>query len=785
MGPELGRVRSLSSMALSEEKTLAETESEAETVLDGNVKHHGGCNSQELETDCSMALGSVQHFLDAGGGKCVSLGEEEELTNRKAMPDHIPVARGWKKHHTDKEGETTQTSEKGSSIKRSEPAYSHLLPEDRTGTGTGDLFLEVGAQMEEELCLDSPGLAQSVADPLARTLSSGEVADDEDDHSSFESPRVHGPGQQPYNSSSSFSLRWKSLLNLDLSNLSLSSHSFPTSPTPNSFLRQREKTGSQNLWPPKSSSLEPTASCLPSGLLSSALSPMPAAHGMPCLASCSGGAVTEASRRRSSFQTDYWACVLPNSLPPSPDRHSPLWNPNKEYEDLLDYTYPLKPKAQLPKHVDSHVLTDTFLHDSGVDLDSFSLSPENTLKSPATLSHDCLPTEPDVQLPPEPRNCDDRFSAVVSETQGSFRLAASGQFTSTPKASSRHALQNEKEQHLINFRKSRPMERCLEAHLPSPGEWSRGSSFSTLTGQNGGSSDLQCLSHDVPMESGWKTQEDIEIEEEYLALPPRLTQVSSLSPYLSTVQIPGSQPSVATEGQGLPAASGDKEPAPLLHHSKRHSTWEDSRGKRGTADRDCCTQIPHFQFQKLDREGDANILISQDPGGPANRLKTISSFRKMLAGLAYPDLKPEGQHLKKEKDQERESLLQCVKIFCCYLEELICWLYKVAEVTDNLIPPKSNLASLKSSLQLYRQFKKDIAEHQSLTESVLQKGEILLQCLLENASVLKDALGLIARQSSELEDHAEHLYDSVLAALDMMAGNTSGPDSKPATCERI
>ncbi|XP_020841091.1 centrosomal protein of 68 kDa isoform X2 [Phascolarctos cinereus] len=662
MGPELGRVRSLSSvMALSEEKTLAERETEAETVLDGSVKHHGGWNSQKLETDCSMALGSMQHFLDASGGKCVPLGEEEELTNRKAMPDHIASAGVWKKHHMDKE-DKTQTSERDSFIFGSEPVYSHLLPEDRTGTGTGDVLLEIGAQMEEKLCLDSPELPQNIADPLARTLSSGEVADDEDDHSSFESPRIHGLRQQPYISSSSFSLRWKSLLNLDLSALSLSSHSFPTSPTPNGFLRLREETGSQSLWPAKSSSLEPTASRLPSDSLSAALGPMLPTHGMPRLASQSGGAVAEASRRRSSFQTDYWACVLPDSLPPSPDRHSPLWNPNKEYEDLLDYTYPIKPKAQLPKHIDSHVLADTFLHDSGVDLDSFSLSPENTLKSPATLSHDCLPTEPDVQLPPEPRNCDDRFSAVVSQTQGSFGLAASGQFTSTPKASSRHALQNDKEQPLMNFRKSLPLGRCLEAHLPSPGEWSQGSSFSTVTGKNGGNSDLQCLSHEAPVESGWKTLEDTEIEEEYLALPPRLTQVSSLASYLCTIQTPDSQPSVATEEQGLPAASSGKEPTPLLYHSKRQSpTWEESRGKWGTLDRDCCTQMPHSQFQELDRECDANMLISQDPGGPASRLRTVSSFRKMLAGLAYSDLKPEGQHLKKERDQERESLLQHVK----------------------------------------------------------------------------------------------------------------------------
>ncbi|KFQ64174.1 Centrosomal protein of 68 kDa, partial [Pelecanus crispus] len=83
----------------------------------------------------------------------------------------------------------------------------------------------------------------------------------------------------------------------------------------------------------------------------------------------------ERIRGMSSYQADYWACAIPDSLPPSPDRRSPHWNPNKEYEDLLDYAYPLKPRYKLGK------MPEPFLHDSGIGLDSFSVSPEDTLRS--------------------------------------------------------------------------------------------------------------------------------------------------------------------------------------------------------------------------------------------------------------------------------------------------------------------------------------------------------------------------------------------------------------------
>lgn len=83
----------------------------------------------------------------------------------------------------------------------------------------------------------------------------------------------------------------------------------------------------------------------------------------------------------------------------------------------------------------------------------------------------------------------------------------------------------------------------------------------------------------------------------------------------------------------------------------------------------------------------------------------------------------------------------------------------------------------------FKQFKKDIDEHQSLTESVLRRGEILLQCLLDNAPVLKDVLGRIARQSGELESHADRLYDSILTSVDLLAGCALIPENKPMTAK--
>lgn len=80
----------------------------------------------------------------------------------------------------------------------------------------------------------------------------------------------------------------------------------------------------------------------------------------------------------SPYQANYWACAIPKDLPPSPDRKSADWDPNREYQDLLDYTYPLRPGQVVTKWDSSNLQEDYHidpnLQDSGIGLDHLSSS---------------------------------------------------------------------------------------------------------------------------------------------------------------------------------------------------------------------------------------------------------------------------------------------------------------------------------------------------------------------------------------------------------------------------
>ncbi|XP_006114145.2 centrosomal protein of 68 kDa [Pelodiscus sinensis] len=473
-------------------------------------------------------------------------------------------------------------------------------------------------------------------------------------------------------------------------------------------------------------------------------------------------AIVEQERKKSSFQADYWACAIPDSLPPSPDRQSPHWNPNKEYEDLLDYTYPLKPKYKLAKSPQA-VMPEPFFHDSGVDLDSFSVSPESTLKSINAPGEDQHASGGNVCPREECGISAERFSTPLFKTPGYLGAVPHHGPSQIAKVSFAECDAAAPEADPVKgFAKSLPASECAgssshdPAHIDGRGWGSRGDEhFPKGQVRTKSAGHFVPTTHILPLKKSW------EKDEEFLSLPPRIKELEGLAQYLSDLSLTKGRLGNEHLLQDLPCYSGSKGQL----SSKCVEDQGSTESKYRVQGREAFVLCPTHNSQKPSTE---NVeLSSQDHREPVSRLAT-PSVRDMLDGRSFSALEREGWCLTEEK----ESLAQCVKIFCCQLEELIHWLYKVAEVTDNWIPPKADIESVKTSLRRYLQFKKDVSDHQMLTESVLQRGETLLSCMASNSPVLKDALGLIAKQSEELESHAERLYESVLAATDTIGGDS-------------
>ncbi|NXP11268.1 CEP68 protein, partial [Thinocorus orbignyianus] len=457
------------------------------------------------------------------------------------------------------------------------------------------------------------------------------------------------------------------------------------------------------------------------------------------------------TRGMSSYQADYWACAIPDSLPPSPDRHSPHWDPNKEYEDLLDYAYPLKPRYKLGK------VLEPFLHDSGIGLDSFSASPEGTSRSTSIYSRGGQAGGSG-----EDRRGKFVASAARSSTPGPGKRGCSGAGSSYEPL---HFTKSTSSHPSRGFAKDVMTE---SAGLGSPGQpagggrsWcTRGSPFPNHKGQAESMSRFLPTTRVLPLRKEW------EEDEEFLPLPPRLQELERLAHFLSdlslTIRTPGH------DHRNLPCHGEGRQP---LSSTLAPLGEAGGRDKRGNVE-----DYPGLLHpSSSQRPGWENTgWCSQIPRDPLRGLHLPSGLEDTSDGLYLNELRGKGHP---KKSQQSESLVQCIKMFCCQLEELIRWLYTIADTTSGWVPPSQDAQSLKASLRRCLEFRKDVANHRSLTESVLERGEALLDCMASNSPALKDTLGLIAKQSAEMESHAERLCRSAGAALGVGQGRDRLEDS--------
>ncbi|KAF4016448.1 hypothetical protein G4228_008000 [Cervus hanglu yarkandensis] len=654
-------------MALGEEKA------EGEASSDKKAPSCGGWSRGEQELSPSgPVLGEQPPRLEAEGGPASPVGGTEGLPSPACYGGVGPGS-----------SRTCQPLANGASREPaaggSKPALSCMTPP--ASLETGDLP-SAGSQMEETRLPvpEAEALPRTRAIPRAAALCSGHDADTEDDPSPVESPQV--PDLCPQSPIPGFPCpsRWRSAVSPETPAPLSSSRSVSAS-SPGSSLQ-----GHQEKAEPRSGCLTKVSSCLELAVppsAPSAVGPGPRLQWLPQPVSSAGDA-PGLGRRRLSFQAEYWACVLPDSLPPSPDRRSPLWNPNKEYEDLLDYTYPLRPGPRLPKQLDSHVLAEPVLQDSGVDLDSFSISPASTLKSPTNVSHSCPPAEAAAvpfSLPREPSL--KRGPSGVPQKQGGVGLASCSPFASTPRAPGGRATPwVSREPARKNLRDWPPVGRHLELGSPHLRTRDRGWPSPGLEREKGASQGLGRL---ACTESGWKPQEEMESDDEYLALPTRLTQVSSLVSYLGSIPTSVPLSTDAAEGQSSLDVSDSDGPASLPSDSSQSQLPSRATFRGSWSAEDQKHRLLRSFVHARRSAGEGSLVSGQALGVSSGPVRTRASWSAML------DPDAEGQPPRKGGEQGKESLVQCVQ-----------------------------------------QFKKDIDEHQSLTESVLQKGEVLLQSLLDN-----------------------------------------------------
>ncbi|XP_055758151.1 centrosomal protein of 68 kDa-like [Salvelinus fontinalis] len=467
----------------------------------------------------------------------------------------------------------------------------------------------------------------------------------------------------------------------------------------------------------------------------------------------------------SPHQANYWACAIPSSLPPSPDRRSSSWDPDKEYQALLDYTYPLRPGRVVGGWDTSDagggplIQTDPNLQDSGIDLDRICSSTSLSALDFSLTGTAGVGTARERRMP--------GIAQRSSELRGlSHPKSSDGRLSSSPLSSADPIGLSVESLDCSGGGGLDPLHRIGEGRYCHHGV----SSSTTFIRTTSILPQPGCLRG-----GAW--------DEEFWSLPEQLEELRGLSRQVREVTAQLSQPVTAsweslergTTSVQSSMTLAEKQEAEEERKEQEQNEKEEREGDEKQKEVPISEALQYFnKVSKVVHSGESSQAArnsgSRMEAGVAGRgvsrasLREVEAMVDQLSGLTLPEFQRGSQG----EQGHRESLMQHIQTFCSNLEELIQWLYTVVERMEVLAPPSVDIESVKSSLADYKRFQREVNAHQPLTTSVLQTGELLLGCMTSTSPVLKETLGLIERQSRALETHSEHLFSSILSAMDSL-----------------
>uniref|UniRef100_UPI00398EF7CC centrosomal protein of 68 kDa isoform X2 n=1 Tax=Pristiophorus japonicus TaxID=55135 RepID=UPI00398EF7CC len=460
------------------------------------------------------------------------------------------------------------------------------------------------------------------------------------------------------------------------------------------------------------------------------------------------------------YISEYWAYRPPDSFRPSKDRTLPDWDPDEEYQALLDFTYPLRPGHYTSKDsLDGDDLSsDSCLKDSGIVADSSLPSLSNTLTSKSMLSFPAYQSSPSNTANPawdysshrgyvDPPHRSSRPLHIYNQpsslsSHSTYKARPSVEHSTNNKAQLSESLSNS----AITFGCSLATTVADSSFLSKSSN--EGFSNHVISGRD--STGFIPTTQILPLNKEWES------DEEYLALPYKLNELEALAQQLENL-------SVHLDNKSTCATNANKG----IVKPTKDTTIQGGRTEDTLIDHGSGAEVTQSTCQlESDPIYTPKGLGCEDT---IMELKKINNFIKKLGRWPGSRLMSNQQLQHGTKEQKNDDgLLAHIQNFSTKLEEMVQWLYEVAETMDNWISPQPEMESIKSSLDVCMAFKNDVNEHRELTKSVLKSGEILLQSVTDITPVLKETLTLIARQSKQLNGHAAHLYSSVLAAMNIV-----------------